>query len=146
MSASLQIVCPSCHATNRVPAERLGDAPVCGACKQTLLNGQPLELGVDTFSRHLNNSDIPLLVDFWAPWCGPCQMMAPLFADAASQAPQVRFAKVNTQVETTIGQQFGIRSIPTLVLFRQGQEIARQAGVMDANSILGWLDQHARAA
>jgi len=139
MSASLKVVCPSCHATNRVPEARLGDAPNCGACKRPLLPGAPVELGEESFSRHIGNSDIPLLVDFWAPWCAPCRMMAPMFAEAAARAPQVRFAKVDTQGQPALGQQYAIRSIPTLMLFRDGREVARQAGAMDTGGILAWL-------
>ena len=142
MSEPLHIACPHCHALNRVPNQRLTDSPTCGKCHEPLFTGHPVALGVDSFAAHQNRSDVPLLVDFWAPWCGPCLMMAPAFEAAAVQLePHVRLAKVDTQSEPTLGQQFGIRSIPTLVLFRQGRELARQAGAMGAADIVRWTRQ-----
>jgi len=136
---ALHLACPHCHALNRVPASRLADGPNCGQCHQPLLTGQPLELTVDHAERHISRNDIPVVVDFWAPWCGPCQMMGPAFAQAAAALPQVRFAKINTQTETTLGQRFAIRSIPTMILFVGGREIQRQAGAMDSASIQRWV-------
>lgn len=133
------LVCPHCDAINRVPATRLRDQPNCGQCHQPLLHGKPLKLTVDNAERHLTRNDIPVLVDFWAPWCGPCQMMGPAFDQAAAALPQLRFAKIDTQTETTLGQRFNIRSIPTLVLFVNGREVKRQAGAMDAASIQRWV-------
>ena len=142
MNRILQVVCPHCHVANRVPAERLADGPVCGSCRQALFNGQPVDLGVNNFAAHLLRGDLPLLVDFWAPWCGPCQMMAPQFASAAEALePQLRLAKVNTQVEPTLGQRHDIRSIPTMVLFHRGRELARRAGAMPAAAIADWARQ-----
>jgi len=145
MSDSLHLVCPQCHAINRVPAARLGQAPNCGQCHRPLFDAHPLELTAATFDKHISRNDIPLLVDFWAPWCGPCKMMAPQFAQAAGLLePQVRMAKVNTEAEQGLGAQYGIRSIPTLALFRGGREIARQPGAMGAQDIVNWVRSQLR--
>ncbi len=142
MDDSLKVACPHCHALNRMPAARMDHAPACGRCHKPLFTGHPVALGVDSFAAHQSRAELPLLVDFWAPWCGPCLMMAPAFEAAAVQLePQVRLAKVDTQSEPTLGQQFGIRSIPTLVLFQQGRELARQAGAMGAADIVRWTRQ-----
>jgi thioredoxin 2 len=144
MPESLIVVCPHCNAANRLPADRLADGGTCGKCKARLFAGEPVELGADNFDTHAGRSDIPLLVDFWAPWCGPCRSMAPAFAQAAQQLePEFRLAKVNTEEEQQLAARFGIRSIPTLALFRNGREIARQAGAMDAASLMRWARSHA---
>ena len=133
MNDALHIACPHCDAVNRVPAQKLKSQPVCGKCKQ------PLELTAANFQQHIGRNDIPLLVDFWAPWCGPCRMMAPAFAQAAQLLePEMRLAKLNTEAEQALAARFNIRSIPTLALFRGGREIARQAGAMDAANIAHW--------
>lgn len=139
MSDSLHIVCPHCLAVNRLPAARLEQAPNCGQCHRTLFEAHPAELNQASFARHIERNDIPVLVDFWAPWCGPCKMMAPQFAQAASLLePRLRLAKVNTEAEQGLAAQYGIRGIPTLVLFRGGREIARQSGAMGAQDIVRW--------
>lgn len=139
MSASVIVVCPHCHAANRLPAARLADGGNCGKCKARLFSGEPVELGEADFDTHLGHSEIPLLVDFWAPWCGPCRAMAPAFAQAAKQLePEFRLVKVNTEDEQQLAARFGIRSIPTLALFRNGREVARQAGAMDAAHLIRW--------
>lgn len=138
MNESLHVVCTHCHAVNRVPALRMADAPSCGRCQHLLFQGQPVALDSAHFDKHLKG-DLPLVVDFWAPWCGPCKTMAPQFAAAAQQLePQMRLAKVDTEAEQALGARFGIRSIPTMVLFRSGRELARKSGALTTRDIVAW--------
>lgn len=143
MSESLHVVCPHCDSVNRVPAPRLAADPKCGRCHRPLFGRMPIALDEQRFARHLGRCDLPLLVDFWAPWCGPCRVMAPAFEAAALDLePEMRLVKVNTEEAQGLAARLSIRSIPTLALFRGGSELARAAGAMDAPHIVVWARRH----
>ncbi len=139
----LLVLCASCSTANRVPAQRLGDDPKCGKCGAPLLDGKPVALDEARFDSFIGRNELPVLVDFWADWCGPCHAMAPAFERAAGELKtRVRFAKLNTEDAQQVAARFGIRSIPTLILFRGGSEVARVSGAMDARSIASWVLRH----
>ena len=136
------IVCSSCGAKNRVPEEKLSTQPSCGKCHQSLLPQQPIELNEQNFSNFISNTDLPVLIDLWAEWCGPCKMMAPHFAQVATQNPYVIFAKIDTEANPRLSAAFNVRSIPTLVLMNKTTEIARMSGALRAPELQQWLEQH----
>ena len=146
-AAARHIVCPNCAATNRVPTEKNASAAKCGKCHKPLFSGHPAAATIATFSKQIQTNDIPVVVDFWAAWCGPCKMMAPIFEKAAAEfEPNMRFLKVDTDAEQSIAAQFGISSIPTLMIFRKGAVVAQRAGAMDSATLRNWLRQYLQAA
>ncbi|WP_439135986.1 thioredoxin TrxC [Pseudomaricurvus sp.] len=136
------VTCPKCNAKNRLPTDRLGDGPKCGKCKKPIFAGKPVELSSANVAAVLNHNEIPVLVDCWAPWCGPCKSFAPVFEQAARELePRLRLAKLNSEAQQGIAGRWKIRSIPTLILFKAGKEVARLSGAVPLGQLKQWLTQ-----
>ncbi|MEH6445822.1 MAG: thioredoxin TrxC, partial [Oceanospirillaceae bacterium] len=139
---TINVSCPTCNVTNRLPKSRLTDNPSCGKCKAAIFAGTPIDLTTANYQKHLASSELPVLVDCWASWCGPCQQFAPTFSQAAAQfEPAIRLLKLDTEAEQSIAAQWQIRSIPTLILFKGGKEIARSSGALPLGQLKTWLAQ-----
>ncbi|MGD8567025.1 MAG: thioredoxin TrxC [Gammaproteobacteria bacterium] len=143
MSESVLVVCSHCSSINRLPIDKLTAGGKCGSCHSPLFTGHPVELTAENFQRFIQKTQLPVVVDYWASWCGPCKMMAPVFASVANRMePHVRFAKVNTEIEQALAAAANIRSIPTLVIYREGHEVTRMAGAMDQQNLMSWVSQN----
>jgi len=140
--STTNVTCPKCNATNRLPSDRLKDKPNCGKCKKAIFTGKPMDLTAANVAAVLNHNELPVLVDCWAPWCGPCKSFAPIFEKAAKEfEPKLRFAKLNTEAQQQIAARWRIQSIPTLILFKQGKEVARLSGAQPFGQLKTWLKQ-----
>lgn len=142
MAEKRRVVCPNCDSTNNVPADRPADAAKCGRCHAKLFPHAPIALSGERARKHLQNSDVPVIVDFWAPWCGPCRAMAPIFERAAQALePRARFVKINVDENPELAAQYGVQGIPALFAFQKGEVAARQSGVADVNTLKSWVDR-----